>query len=357
MENLSLFSNYPFMQIIFLGSSVFAWLAAIIVFFVVMGLLKIIKVVLIVKLKALTSKTKTDIDDMVIGAVEAIHWPFYVYVAFYIALNFINVHYKIEQIVYYIFIIALVYYVIKAGQRFIDFGLKKIIAKRREAEADNIEIIKMLGVAIKIGLWAIAIVLILSNLGYNVTSLIAGLGIGGIAVALALQNILSDLFSSLSIYFDKPFKIGDFVVLGDQMGTVKKVGVKTTRIQLLQGEELVVANSELTNSQLRNFGVMEKRRIVFNVGVTYDTPAEKLKRVPGMIKKIIASQEMVKVDRIHFKAFGDSSLIYEIVYYVGTGDYAKYMDIQQAINLAIVEKFEEEKIEIAFPTQTVYVKK
>lgn len=244
-----------------------------------------------------------------------------------------------------------------AAQKFIDYGAKKIIKKRENGEGDSGEIIKLLSVIAKILLWAVAVLLILSNLGYNVTSLIAGLGIGGIAVALALQNILGDIFSSFSIYFDKPFKPGDVIVVSGHTGAVKKIGIKSTRIQTLQGEELIMPNSELTKASVQNFGLMRRRRIVFNLGVIYDTPAEKLKRIPDMIRKIIEAQAETEVDRVHFKSFGDSSLIYEIVYYVGTGDYNKYMDIQQAINLAIIDKFEEKKIEIAYPTRTVYVKK
>ena len=180
--------------------------------------------------------------------------------------------------------------------------------------------------------------------------------VGGIAIALALQNILGDFFSSLAIYFDKPFKVGDFVVLGDQMGTVKKIGIKTTRIQVPQCEELVVANSELVKSQVRNFGIMQRRRNLQNIGVTYDTPAEKLKQIPDMIKQIVTEQNNTEYDRTHFKTFGDSGLIFEVVYYVLTGDYKEFMDLRQKINLNIVEKFNQEKIEFAFPTQTVYVK-
>lgn len=199
--------------------------------------------------------------------------------------------------------------------------------------------------------------MILANMGYNVTSLIAGLGIGGIAIGLALQNILGDLFSSLAIYFDKPFKVGDFVIVDQYMGTVKHVGVKTTRIEALQGEEIVVSNSDLTNSRIQNFGVMQRRRIAFNFGVTYDTSAEKLKAIPGWVKKIIDDIEITEYDRSNFKGFGDSSLDFENVYYLNSGDYNEYMNTQEEINLAIVQKFEEEGVEMAFPTQTVHVKK
>jgi len=353
----NIINNYPFLQIEILRNTVFDWLLAAVVFLIVMTVLKIFKTILIAKLKSVTKKTKTEIDDIVINAIHSIHWPFYVFVSFYFALDFLDVHILVQRWVYYIFLIAVVYYVVKAVQQFTDFAVKKIIKKRKEKGEVDGEAIKILNTIIKILLWIGAIVLVLSNLGYNVTSLIAGLGIGGIAVALAMQNILGDIFSSFSIYFDKPFRIGDFIVIGDQMGTVKKVGIKTTRVQTPQGEELVIPNNELTKAQVRNFGVMERRRIVFNLGVTYDTPAEKLKKIPEMIKNIIKAQAGTEVDRIHFKTFGDSSLIFEIVYYVDSGDYAKYMDTQQAINLAIVDKFEEQKIEIAFPTQTIYIKK
>lgn len=242
-----------------------------------------------------------------------------------------------------------------AAQKFIDYGAKKIIKKRENGEGG--EIIKLLSVFAKILLWVVAILLILSNLGYNITSLIAGLGIGGIAAALAMQSILGDLFSSFAIYFDKPFKAGDLIAAGGYTGTVKKIGVRSTRIQTLQGEELVMPNSELTKINVQNFGEMRRRRIIFTVGVAYGTPAEKLEKIPEMIKNIIAAQNEAEVDRIHFKTFGDSSLIYEIVYYVESGDYNKYMDIQQAVNLAIVKKFKTENIMIAYPTRTVYVKK
>ena len=202
-----------------------------------------------------------------------------------------------------------------------------------------------------------AVILILSNLGYNVNSLVASLGIGGIAVALAVQNILSDIFCSFTIYLDKPFVVGDRIVLDKYSGYVKKIGIRTTRIETLEGDELVVSNKDLTSSRIRNYKKMQRRRIVFQVGVEYETKAEKLKQIPKMIKQIIDNIEVIDFARVHFKEFGDSSLIFEIVYYTNSNDYDVYMDKQQELNLAIVEKFEEEKINIAYPTQTVFIKK
>ncbi|MFH1661666.1 MAG: mechanosensitive ion channel family protein [Candidatus Falkowbacteria bacterium] len=354
-----LINSYPFLQVEFLGNSTFDWIFAILVFFAIITVLKIFKTIVISRMKAIAKKTKTEIDDIVIGALNAIHWPFYVFVSFYFALHFLETHSLLQKWSYYIFLIAIVYYAIQALQEFINFGAGKMIGKKGDGDEHDIEFIKILSLFIKIFLWVGAIVLVLSNMGYNVTSLIAGLGIGGIAIALALQNILGDLFSSFVIYFDKPFKIGDFIIIGDTMGTVRKVGVKTTRIQSLSGEEIVMSNNELTKMQVRNFGVMERRRIVFNIGVTYDTSANKLKKIPDYIKNIIKEKggEQITIDRIHFKTFGDSSLIFEVVYFVESGNYATYMDIQEAVNLSIIDKFEKENIIIAYPTQTVYIKK
>lgn len=200
-------------------------------------------------------------------------------------------------------------------------------------------------------------IIVLENLGYNVKSLATGLGIGGIAVALAMQNVLSDIFASFSIYFDQPFRVGDFIVIGNERGTVKNIGVKSTRLQSLQGEELIISNKELTQAQIHNYKKMQRRRIVFGFGVVYDTPVAKLKKILDIVKEITESIDIVDLDRVHFTKFGDYSLQFEVVYFLNSNDYTKYMDIQQEINLKIKEKFEKEKIKMAFPTQTIQVDK
>jgi small-conductance mechanosensitive channel len=197
--------------------------------------------------------------------------------------------------------------------------------------------------------------LALDNLGIEVTALIAGLGIGGIAVALATQNILGDLFASLLIVLDKPFVLGDFIVVGDFVGHVEKIGLKTTRLRSLSGEQLVVSNNDLLQSRLRNFKRMIERRVLFTVGVTYDTPLEKLAAVPGMIREIIESQPDVRFDRSHFKEFGSYSLNFETVYFVLSPEFGRYMDRQQAINLAIYDRFAQNEIKFAYPTQTLFL--
>jgi len=204
-------------------------------------------------------------------------------------------------------------------------------------------------------LWSVVLLLALDNLGMDVTALVAGLGVGGIAVALAAQNILADLFASISIVLDKPFVLGDFVVLDGFAGSVEHVGLKTTRVRSLTGEQLIFSNTDLLGSRLRNYGRMRERRIVFSVGVTYGTSREKLDKIPGILREAVESVPKARFDRAHFKAFGPSSLDFEIVYWVTLPDYAVYMDSQQAINLRIFDRFAAEGIEFAYPTQTLYV--
>ena len=193
--------------------------------------------------------------------------------------------------------------------------------------------------------------MVLDNLGINVTALVAGLGIGGVAVALALQKILGDLFASLSIMLDKPFVVGDFLVIDDYMGSVEHIGLKTTRIHSLSGEQLVFSNSDLLNSRLRNYGRMFERRVVFSIGVIYETPRKKLQLIPEIIRESVEAQDKIRFDRSHFMKYGDYALMFETVYYVLSPDYNIYMDIQQAIYFAIHKRFEQEQIEFAYPTQ------
>ena len=205
-----------------------------------------------------------------------------------------------------------------------------------------------------------AFLFILNACGINLSGAVVGLGVSGIVIGFALQNVLADFFSAFSIYFDRPFEIGDFIVVGDYSGTVTKITMKSTRVKLLQGEELVLSNRELSSSNIRNFKKMKKRRIVFTFGVTYDTPLKKLKRIPEIVKEVIDPEKIEyidKLDRVHFTEFGDFSLNFEVVYYTKTKDYVKYRDTQQRINFDIKGAFEKEGIEMAFPTQTIYLNK
>lgn len=224
-------------------------------------------------------------------------------------------------------------------------------ARRKFSHAAYVQI----RVASKIILWTVAALLIIDNLGYDITSLLAGLGIAGIAVGLALQGVLRDLFSYICILVDKPFVVGDFLIIGADMGTIEYIGLRTTRVRTLRGEDLIVPNTDLTSTRINNFKKMATRRVEFTIGVVYGTPAEQLARVPELIREAIDGVDDVRLDRAHFASYGASSLDIEIVYIIGSGDHNFYMDRRQRINLRIYEIFERENIDFAFPTRTIHM--
>jgi small-conductance mechanosensitive channel len=228
---------------------------------------------------------------------------------------------------------------------------------RRTGNEDHEKRIKPLLSFIRFFVWILGILFILDNLGFKISTVVAGLGIGGIAIALAAQAILGDLFSYFVIYFDRPFELGDFIIFDEILGSVEYIGVKTTKLRSLGGEQIVISNSALTNSRIRNYKRMERRRIVFSFGVLYETPVEIVRGIPALISEIITSLEAVQFDRAHFKGFGDSSLDFEVVYYVLSPDYLVYMDIQQSINFRIMEELAKRNVDFAYPTRTVYLKK
>ncbi len=338
----------------FLSNAVQDWLVALGVFVGVFVVLRIMVGFIVRRARKVAEKTSNKFDDAIIGIIGKISGFFYFAASLFIASTFLSLPSTVSKVLYGLFVLALVFEAIRILQKIILFFVERVWLEGRQ---DQQHVSYILSLLIRIALWSIGLLLVLSNLGFDITSLVASLGIGGVAVALAIQNILSDLFSSLSIYIDQPFKVGDFIIVGDHMGTVEHIGLKTTRLRALQGEEIVISNSELTSARVQNFKRMQKRRIVFAFGVTYDTSTEKVKKIPEMVKNAIDPLEKAEYDRAHFKNFGDSSLDFEVVYYVLTGDYTEYMDIQQSINLRIMEEFEKEGIEMAFPTRTVHLVK
>ena len=204
--------------------------------------------------------------------------------------------------------------------------------------------------------FSIVVLLALDNLGVNITALVAGLGIGGIAIALAVQTVLGDLFASLSITLDKPFEVGDFLILGDVLGTVERIGIKSTRLRSLSGEQIIISNGDLLSSRLRNYKRMYERRVVFQTRVVLNTPIEKVRELPQLIRGIVEAQPRTRFDRCHFMSFGEYSLDFETVYFVLSPDFNVYADTQQAINLAIFETLAAREIEIALPARTSIVR-
>lgn len=303
-----------------------------------------------------SKKTQNKLDDFIIKTIKQIGWVFHILLPLYVASKFLQVPEILDTFIYYGMLIVVVYYAVRSVQKFIDFSAQRFIQEKSEGDTDP-GVINIFKTILKLSLWVVAIILILSNAGYDVSALIASLGIGGIAVAIALQNVLSDIFSYFSIHFDKPFRVGDFIIVDEDMGEVKKIGIKSTRLKSLWGEEIVISNAELTSKRVNNYKKMERRRIHFHFGVVYDTPVAKLKRILTIVQETFSNLDLADLERVHFKEFGDSQLRFEVAYYVETGDYNRYMDIQQDINLSLKGQFEKEGIEFAYPTQTLIIQK
>ncbi len=338
------------------GNTLAQYTKTIVLFVILLVVFRVFQFIILKKLQKLAEKTETDIDDTLVEIVRSLKPGFYSFLAFYFAIQFLTLQDIVAKTITAILIIWVFYQIIIAVQILINSLIEKQM-KGEEGDETTRSALALVGRFSKGILWAIGILMILSNLGINVSSLVAGLGIGGIAIAFALQNILTDLFSSFAIYFDKPFRVGDFIVVGEHLGVVEKIGIKTTRLRALQGEEIIISNQELTSTRVQNFKKMEKRRIVFSFGITYQTPIEKVRKIPETVKNIITGIGLANFDRAHFKSFGDSALLFEVVYSVKSSEYADYMNTQQEINLTLAESFGKEGIEFAYPTQTIFLER
>ena len=339
---------------IILNNTVKEWVVTISIILLSVCLLRVLQSIFIKRFAVFAVRTKTTIDDFIISLVRSCVMP-----SLYLLIIHFSLHYlalspgfaKIEGIAV---MVGITFFVLKMITLLVGYVFNQALSrqehnKQREKQSKGILLI------VQVILWAVGVLFLVDNLGYDITTIIAGLGIGGVAIALAAQTILGDLFSYLVIFFDKPFEIGDFIIIDDKMGTVEYIGIKTTRLRTLSGEQLICSNTDLTNSRVHNYKRMQERRVVFEFGIVYNTPATKLKTIPQMVRRIIESSELTRFDRAHFKSFGDFSLKFEVVFYVLSPDYNIYMDIQEAVNIKLLELFEKERIEFAFPTQTLLV--
>jgi len=339
----------------FYGNTVGAWLLALLIVLGIMGIVRLLTGVILRRLSAYAKTTATDVDDFIADLIKRTKWLLLLLLSLYAATFIVELSPKTEAALSTIAVIALLIQAAIWTGGGIIFWLNRYRKQKLEEDPATATTFNALGFVIRLALWSVVLLLILDNLGINITALVTGLGIGGIAVALAIQNVLGDLFASLSIVLDKPFVIGDFIIVGDLMGTVEKIGLKTTRVRSLSGEQLVFGNHDLLQSRIRNYKRMSERRILFSFGVVYQTPHDKLKAIPGMVREIIDRQELARFDRAHFKEYGNFSLNFEVVYYMLKPDYNVYMDTHQAINLALYRRFKEEGIEFAYPTQTLFI--
>lgn len=315
------------------------------------AVLWVLKFWIVSRLKKAAAKTPGDLDDFLIELFDKAILPILYLGSIYFAISHLDLTKSVHKGIALGFKAILIIQVVRLLMSVLTYSVQtswlKNIAPGSLAAKSALGLIKVV-------LWIIAAIFLIDNLGFDVNSVVAGLGIGGVAVALAAQTILGDLFNYFVITFDRPFVEGDFIVVDEFKGEIEKIGIKSTRIRSLDGDQLIISNTNLTSSRVRNYKRMLKRRASFKIGVTYQTSVEKMRRIPAMIRTIIEATPKTTVDRVHFSSFADSSLVIEAVYFIHSPDYNQYMDGQQAINLAIMEIFEREKIEFAYPTQTVY---
>ncbi len=346
-----------FLQTQIASNSLQTWLIAAIIALAALLVAGIFRFISCRQLNRLVTHTDVPLWPVLLAMVKRTKWLFITLLALFIGASVIELPGTLRANFTTIVIIALLIQTGLWGTAAFQVIIEQYRQHQLDKDPASITTLSVLNLISKIILWSIIVLLVLDNLGVNITALVAGLGVGGIAVALAVQTILGDLFASLSIVLDKPFVVGDFLIVDDLLGSVEYVGLKTTRLRSLSGEQLIFSNSDLLKSRIRNYGRMYERRVVFNIGVTYQTPRDKLIKIPKIIREAVEQQDKTRFDRSHFKEYGDFALIFESVYYVLGPDYNEYMDIQQAINLHIHEGFEQEGIEFAYPTQTLFVQK
>lgn len=346
-----------FLNHIFAGNTILAWIQSLCLTTLVLFLFRLLKTFVYKRINAYAQIAETTIDDLFSNLIKKTNKYFVVILSIYVGTGVLELNPKIEIWTSRIAIIVLVLQFALWGNILINSLILNTLQRKKDVDASASSAFGVLAFFARIALWSILVLIILDNLDFNISPLIASLGVGGVAVALATQKILGDVFCSLAILLDKPFVVGDFIVVDDHWGTVEYIGVKTTRLRSLQGQQIVIANADLLDSRIQNFKRMTERRVPFNIGITYQTPCEKVEKVPSIIQEIIDKNEQARFDRAHFQKYGDFALIFEAVYFVKTGDYKVFMDTQQSINLALFKRFAEEGIEFAYPTQTLHVNK
>lgn len=336
-----------FLQISFSNNSVQQWLLSLGGTIVALFVLVVIKKIILRKWESAAQKNSKEWNDVVADVFRRTHFLFLGLIAIYFGSLALDLPHKIKNILETLTILAVLFQGAIWAQYFIQFFLDHLVEKRLRHDISQVPIISFIGFSTKFVVWVTTLLVGLDNLGVNVTTLIAGLGVGGVAIALASQKILEDVFASLSIILDKPFVNGDFVTVGEYHGTIEHIGLKTTRMRSLSGEQIIISNSDLLKSRIRNFKKMYERRVVFETRVVYRTSLEMLEKIPVMIKEIVNRQQKARFDRCHFTTYGDFSLIFETVYFVTDADFTVYRDIEEAINLEIFRHFGAEGIEFA----------
>jgi small-conductance mechanosensitive channel len=336
----------------FFGNSVRAWTTAGIIAGGVFLLLFFIKVFIGRRLTTMATRTTNDLDDVAAELVTKVRWYLIVALAVRSASVALQLPANIGTGIRQVAAIAVLLQLAVWGRALINFWVRKW--GERRGTAAGASTLNAIGIAAKGLMWALIGVLALRNvLDYDISALLTGLGIGGIAIALAVQNVLGDLFAALSIVLDRPFEVGDTIAVDTFIGSVEHIGLKTTRVRAITGEQVIFANTDLLKSRVRNLKRQHDRRAFLTIGVTYETPPEIIAAIPSLLRECVQAHPGARFDRAHFVRFAESALEFELVYFVGNPDYALFMDAQQAVNIAILRAFNERKIDFAFPTRMI----
>lgn len=342
----------------FLGNTIYQWLEAAITGIVILLVLGLLKWLIRRRTRLPANVPPRNTNLLVSNLLDHTPWIFILWIAIFAFLRLLNLTQSAIKVVETITIIVILIQIGLWAVEFIEYWLiHRQAGAGRETGYRKGHVAAILVLA-KIVVWILVVILVLENIpGIHVTTLIASLGIGGIAIGLALQKILGDLFASLTISIDQPFVEGDAISVDQFSGEVEHIGLKSTRIRASTGEQLIFSNSDLLDSRIHNYKRMEHRLVSFNLNVTYDTSHKKLQKIPKIVKDIVEAQSKVTFNRAHFKGFDTSSLVFEVVYTINSADFAAYMDIQQEINLEIFRQFDEQGIKFAYPTQTILLEK
>lgn len=341
----------------FLGNAPAAYAYALAAFGLALALLYLVKNVGVARLRSIAAATETDLDDLAISLIGKVQWFEYQLVAFYVGTRYLVLSPGFDRGLKAVILIVFTYRAITLAQDLLSYWINKVAAQRELQGQAKDSVVRSTQVILRTIIWVAAILFALDNLGVNISAVLTGLGIGGVAVALAAQAILGDLFNFFVILLDKPFAIGDFVVSDTVSGTIEHIGLKSTRIRSLSGEMVVVSNSNLLGSRIRNYKDLTKRRVVFKTGVVYGTSPETLRRVPEAVKKAVLAVPKAEFDRCNLAACGEYALEFETVYYLNEPDYNAYMAAHEKTLLGVLEGLAAAGAEPAYPTQTVLVKK
>ncbi|HEV7764943.1 MAG TPA: mechanosensitive ion channel family protein [Thermoanaerobaculia bacterium] len=291
--------------------------------------------------------TETDVDDFLLDVTRRTKLALLILPASFLGARVLDIPVDLRRIIKIGASLSFIAQAALWASGVIDFWIRRYRRTRVEHDPSAVTTVNLFRGAGITAVWIIAVTVALDNLDVRVTPLIASLGIGGIAVALALQNILGDLFASLSIVIDKPFVLGDTISVDDHSGTVEHIGLKTTRVRSVGGEQLVFSNGDLLKSRIRNFKRMTERRSLTKLNVSHETSPDTLARIPSLLRAVVEKQKDVRFERAHLMTISDSGFAFELVYYVLGGAYAPFLDIQQAVYLDILRTFVAEQIALS----------